>query len=726
MGSAVSDLEALTADFFDTPNEIDVISLEGEPRELIQALLDRLVDDRRTLLPARVNGGTRWYGLARSELDARLLVEELASWLGPPLCDEAVFVDTPEDVLDERAARLAGSGTPIRVRVGDGWQRRVRENVQCLVAMWALTPQRSYARPRPVGRVLRLFYEGIAARDRALAAEALDEIRVGGMLSAANIRFLRVELLGLLGSPEELRNDPLLTDIALLRRPPAVTDHLARAADALYVPPNATESGPDTWRLIATKIDQAWPRLIAHPSQVRSVHGARCLALSELLAERPRLDVAASLKSNWGEDALVAAVVAVLESAPETPVVDFDTSDAGLVVLSHYRLGEFEAVLDSAERIELEGGIAAVVMHAALNLGDAEAATRALTMIDQISDADREALLSQQVASVFYTQLLERNQGKQIPAGWIDWLRNDWPDRPDLLRDWSAGWSRDDLADSAVVNGIAEELLDALHDGRRGRVRNGLPALVHWLVAEDGLRPSSVPLAVTILDIMLGSEPGRPERNAALDLLGEVLLTGCSPDEYSTAIAALRDQLGRIGPREVDWLTGTLDVLLLNAVPNAQLRDKFFAEVLGVALSWYERIQRSDALLLTKLFADVGLEFDPPLSDQTEAPAPQELRTLERVVIYSLSESAAQNAARWIRDEWPNAKVQLSHAHANSEELENLVSASDVVLVQTSHAKHAATAAIEHLVDAKRLVRVNGRGATSLFRCLLEWVTAVG
>lgn len=726
MGPALSNLEALTADFYGTPNEIDVNALEGEPRELIHALLHRLADDKRTLLPARVDGETRWYGLARSELDARLLIEELASWLGPPLCDEAVLVDTPEDVVDERAVRLAGGGTPMRVRVGDGWQRQARENVQCLAAMWALTPQRSYTRPRPVGRVLRLFYEGIAARDRALAAEALDEIRVGGMLSAANIRFLRVELLGLLGSPEELQKDPLLSDIALLRRPPAVTDHLARAADALYIPPNATGSGPDTWRLIATKIDEAWPRLIAHPSQVRSVHGARCLALTELLAERPRRDVAASLRAKWGEDALVAAVVAVLDSVPETPLVEVDTADAGLIVLNHYRLGEFEAVLDAAELTELEGGIAAAVMHAALNLGDADAAARSLALIDQLPDAGRDALLSQQVASVFYEQLVERNQGKKIPAGWVDWLRDDWPDRPDLLRDWSAGWSQDDVADSAVVNGIAEELLDALHDDRRGRVRNGLPSLVHWLVAEDGLRPSSVPLAITILDIMLGSEPGRPERNASLELLDEILLTGCSPDEYSTAIAAIRDQLGRIGPREVDWLTGTMDVLLLNAVPNTQLRDEFFVEVLGVALSWYERIQQADGILLKKLFADIGLEFDPPVPDQSESPAVQEFRILERIGIYSLSESAAQNAARWIRDEWPSAEVHLSHAHVNSQELQNLVSASDVVLVQTSHAKHAATTAIERLVESRRLVRVNGRGATSLFRGLLEWVTAVG
>ena len=726
MGPALRDLDARIGTFYDAPNEIDVDSLQGKPGELIRMLLSRLVEGKRTLLPARVNGETRWYGFAGSDRDGRLLAEELASWLGPPLCDETSVVDKPEDAVDERAALLRGDGILLRTCVGDGWQREARENVRCLVDIWALTPERAPDAPRPVGRVLRRFYEGIAARDLAVATDAIEEIRAGGLLSAANIRFLRVELLGRLGSPEELRSDPLLTDIALLRRPPAVTDHLARAADALYIPPTAVESGSDMWRSIAMEIEEVWPGLLAHPSQVRSVHGARCLALTELLAEHPRQEVADSLRSKWSADELVAAVVAALETAPVQPLVEVGTLDGVSVVLEHYRRGEFETALDAAERAEPDGGTATAVMHAALNLGDAAAAARSLAIVDRLSDADRTALLSQAVESAFYTQLVERNQGTRIPEDWIDWLRSDWPDRPDLLDDWSSDWRRDDLAAGATADAIAEELLDALHDARRGRVRNGLPALVHWLVAKDGLGPSSIPLAVTILDIMLGSDPGRPERNAALVLLDEILLTGCSAAEYRTAIVALRDQLRRIGPREVDWLTAMMDVLLLSAVPNAQLRNELFVEAVVVARSWFKRVQQTDAILLRKLFADAGLEFDPPKPDHADAPAPRKFRAFECVAIYSLSESAAQNAARWIREEWPNVDVRLSHTHANSPELESLVRASDVVLVQTSHAKHAATIAIERSTEARRLVRVNGRGATSILRGLLEWAASDG
>ena len=720
----MSDIDPRVSTFYEEPNEVDISALPGEAAELMRVLLSRLADGKRTLLPARINNRTRWYGIAGSDRDGRLLTEEMASWLGPPLCDGPSAVETPEDVIDERAALLNSNGILLRSRVTTGWQSEARQNVLSLVDVWAFTPERAPHTPRPVGRVLRHFYEAIAARDRDSATEALEEIRAGSLLSATNIRFLRVELLGRLGSPEELRHDPLLEDISLLRRPPAVSDYLARAADALHIPPTVEESGYDTWRSVASTIEEAWPGLLSHPSQVRSVHGARCLALIELLAESPRRGVIDFLRSDWIQDALVAGIVAALESATERISKEAERLHGVSAILGHHQRGDLELALDAAERAKPDRDVATAVMHAALNLGSAGAAARAVALVDRLPATDRDALLSQAVEGAFYRQLVERNQGTQVPEGWMDWLRGEWPDRPDLLNDWSSAWERDIASAHEAADTLAGELLDALHDDRRGRVRNGLPALVGWLASDDGLRPSSIPLAVTIFDIMLGSDPGRAERLAALDLLGEILLTGCSADEYRTAVAALSDQLVLLGPREVDWLTGMMDVQLFSAVPDTRLRDELFAEALGVAVSWYGRIDETEATVLRKLFTHVGLDFDPPPTDHADSHVSRKAKAFDRVGIYSLSESAAKNAAEWIRDEWPGVEVRLSHAKVNNSELDGFVRSSDVVLMQTSHAKHAATIAIERSVESSCLVRVNGRGATSLLRALLKWATS--
>ncbi len=718
------DIDPAVQALYEAPNDVELSSLDSGSSDLIRVLVSRLTVGKRTLLPARVEGETRWYGIAGTDRDGRLLAEEMDSWLGPPVGSGASIVGTSADLVDENAARLVGNGVLLRAGVAPGWQREARENVRLLVDLWALTPERSSDAPRPVGRVLRYFYEAIAARDRRSATDALEEIRAGMLLSATNLRFLRVELLGRLGTAEELRSDPLLSDISQFRRPPAVTDHLAQAADTLFIPSGAECLGRDEWRSISLEIEGTWPGLIQHPSQIRCPYGARCLALSELLAEVPRSGVVESLRSNWVNDALVAGVLDSLQDVPEQVSVEDLAIDGASVALGHYRRGDFENVLDIAEQGEPDRGVAALVMHAALNLGDSLAAARALAVVERLALADRETLFSQAVESALYSQLVERNQGAQIPDGWVDWLRGEWPDRPDLLDDWSSKWGTSLPVSVATADLLAGELLDALHDNRRGRVRNGLPALVRWLVAGEGLRPSSVPLAVTIVDIMLGSDPGRSERRAAQELLSDILLLGCSVGEYRTVVAALRGQLALLGPREVDWLAGAMDVQLLNAVPEPRLRDEFFTEALGIAVSWFGRLSRTDAILLKSLFADVGLEFGVPSDDDVAGASPRGLQSFACVGIYSLSESAAQNAGRWIGAKWPDVEVRLSHAHSNSSELESFVGASDVVLMQTSHAKHAATRAIENSIEEARLVRVNGRGATSLFRGLLDWAAS--
>jgi hypothetical protein len=75
---------------------------------------------------------------------------------------------------------------------------------------------------------------------------------------------------------------------------------------------------------------------------------------------------------------------------------------------------------------------------------------------------------------------------------------------------------------------------------------------------------------------------------------------------------------------------------------------------------------------------------------------------------------------------WPNVEVRTSFGEVNSASLSALARGADVMVVQTSHAKHAATLAITAAtVDSSRLVLVHGRGATALLRGLIEWLARV-
>lgn len=703
------------ADFYSPPNEIEPSRLEGALQELVGVLMARLDSlGLRTVLPARVAGATRWYGLAPSEREARLLREELRCWLGPPISGRALDVRGSPDPVDQAAHALVPNGAALRVDVVGGWQAEARINVASLTDVWSLAPDRGVDQPRPVGRVLRQFYEGVLAADRFVAEAALDEIKSRALLNATNIRFLRVELLSSLGQAQDLRDDPLLRGISLLARPPAVTERLAAAADALFVEPVLRANlSTANWAQVGEAIEETWPALVTHRGQVTNWATARCLVLRELVVSEPRLPLLTELAELFPDDPVLLAVTPTggVAPAPSGP------SESALAL---YHKGDYWAALRAAESQVSGRSTASVALAAAVNIGDSAAAVRGLTLVNAMPDEDRAQLLASVVERAFYEQLLGRTSAARVPDSWLDWLRGEWADRPDLLAAWAGQWRRTPEAVEHDADVLAVELLDALNDGRRARVRNGLPVFIDWLV-EDGLPPSGVSLATTIFNILLSSEPGRTERQVSLTLLEEVLHVGCTSQEYAELIDAVSHQLPMLGARDAAWLAQCMDVFLAFSTPDPARRSALLSDAAGNATAWIDRLEPSDSALLHYVFADAGISFaTTPTSATAQAErAPQHVRL---VGIYSLLEGAARVASNRIRALFPNVEVHTSSGHVNSDSLTALVRSADVMLVQTSHAKHAATQAIDAAsADPTRVVLVHGRGATALVRALLAW-----
>jgi hypothetical protein len=703
----------LLAEFYSAPNEVDPGQLDGDAGDMLATLTARVTSGtRRSLLPARRGGVTSWYGIAPTDREARLLREEVRCWLGPPVSTRAVDLHGSDDSLDRVASRLAGSGAAIRIDIAANWQPVARTNVASLIDLWHLAPERGVDQPRPVGRVLRQFYEGLLAGDRSVSESSLEELRSRSLLSSTNVRFLRVELLSALGSPEELRDDPSLRGISLLARPPAVTERLAEAANALVVEPALVHGRVDAPGL-ARAVDEFWPALVTHPRQVTTLATARCFALYEMASDTPNVAALDALRQTYASDELIEAV---------TPAPATSSGDAGADTRSPqdlYHEGDFWAALDAVEGAGIGRAGASIALAAAMNIGDSASAVRALSIVETLPEDDRDALLATSVERAFYDTLSSRTSASRAPTSWLDWLRGAWIDRPDLLSEWARQWQRTPEILERDSAQLAGELLDALNDDRRGRVRNGVPVFVDWLVS-DGLPASAVGLAVTVVDVLLGSDPGRLERQAALVVLEETLAAGASRDEYRELIDAVQGQLGLLGPRDAAWLAQCLGLFLLFGAPDGARRSALLADSLGAATSWASRTEAADLTVLQLLFEEAGLNLALPASREAATDVPQ-ARSFGSVGIYSLLESAARVAAGWIRKLFPNVNVRLSSEHVNSASLVGFARGSDVLLVQTSHAKHAATQAIEAAADPARVVLVHGRGASALVRALLAW-----
>lgn len=696
-------------DFFASPNLIDMDSLTGEPAALIRALVARGESGQRSLLPARWEEGTRWYGFARDGRQERLLGEELRSWLGPPVGMPVTSVITARDDMDAAAQRAFPQWRVLSVDVLGSWEGQARHNVAGLLDIWSLTPDRSVDAPRPVGRVLRRFYEALLAYSRADAEAALTELRTRSLVSATNLRFLRVQMLSELAAPQDLRDDPQLRGLTLAARPPVVTERLADAANVLLIEPGVREQR--SLPSIGQAIEQDWPGLAVERHQVTSVNTARCFALVEMTTSEPRRPLIADVCGRFLEDALLAEVAAASGPAPAPAAV--------ASAFARYQEGEYEAALVAAEQAGSTRGDVAVALAAACNLGTCEAAVRGLSLYSGLQASEQAALAQNAVEALFLERLTALTSEASAPDSWLEWIKGAWPDRPDLLSEWARSWSATAPGAGLLTDDFVVELLGALNDDRRGRVRNGLPVLVQGLLGRE-LTPSDVPLAVALQDVLLSSEPGRTERQASLSILEAVLLVGCSTPEYSDLLEPLVRQMSLLGPRDAEWLIQVLDLLALHTAPAPAVNEH--ARMVGrtTAIGFRDRLDAVDLALLDQLFPHD--HFAIAVSTPGSTPADRVTR-LRSVGMYSLLESATRQASVWIKERWPTVDVHVSNDHVNSPSLAAMARGVEVMLVQTSHAKHAATQALEAAVpDKSRLVHVHGRGATALLRGLLEWL----
>lgn len=707
--------------FWAPPNEVDRQALSQELGELVAQLEGRISRGTlRSILPAKVAGETRWYGFSPTDREQRMLAEELGAWLGPPISSGPRLVDNQGDELDRLAGELAPGSQVLRLNVQPPWQSTARNNVLRLTDLWDLAPEGEEDISRPVGRVLRQFYESIRSGARDRAEEALVEIADRALLSPTNRRFLRVELLGSLGTPQELRDHPDIDGLTSVTLPPAVREHLAQAANSLYVTSAANEAAPD-WQSVGRSIESTWPALCDRIDQARSRATARCLALYEALREAPRPDVIHHLGDEWGSDSVVSDVLSSLTPTEEQNPLQQDNP------FNAYERGHYLTVLQLVESDDLSIQNVPLALFAAANLDDVDAANRALTLVHALPEEFREEVLSVLVNRATYEVLTERVGGTAMPSGWVEWLRGDWADRPDRLKEWTANWGQPDEVIEHDAYEIALALVEALSSPQRGRVRNGLPILVNWLLgdgeATETIPPGAVPILTVVVEAMLDVEPGPGERLSALELIDGVLSIGGTADEYVRLLDALDSQLDELGPREAPWLSACLDVLLATSSTDPSRRTAFLGRALGVATGWGHRLNQTDALILEKAFGEAGLTFVSPTYDTASLPGEQAQRAFRRVGIYTLHERSARTVENWIREIWPEVEVKLSSAHVRTNELTAIAHGADVVLVQTSRAKHPATNAIKAVIDdPDRLVYVNGRGASAILRALFDWL----
>lgn len=262
------------------------------------------------------------------------------------------------------------------------------------------------------------------------------------------------------------------------------------------------------------------------------------------------------------------------------------------------------------------------------------------------------------------------------------------------------------------------------------RLADSLPLLVTW-VASDMVfpRPAMVPVYEALLfHLVLGARRGTAVFESAAVLVRALLAVGLAPSRYTTLLEDCLALTGEgVGVRNVYWLLDILEEAFLNQAPDPQAREGFSYSVQSRLVPLYHRLTAGQRISLHTLgsslswFSTDGERIDAlDVSDKVQALA-KALRS-QTIGIYSLTESAARQAAEALKQLESTVKILLSHDAVGTPALKSMAQGVDLMIVATASAKHAATGFIQQMRPREKPVRfAAGRGFSSIIRTVEEY-----
>lgn len=635
--------------------------------------------------------------------------EVLQAFLGPSVASIESIALTPSAGGIDEALRQVGLSQLSLIRRTARPAEDMLDRLDDAIA----TLRTKDARPRPVHsshiELLRDFRLSLQQRDTGAAQRALDSLRLTGYLSAENIRFLTVEMHRRLERWRDLRDLPYLTDLLRARRPRAtneallemlwwteVADRCASGQPAQLIYSEADLGGRFGAALGAVDVpDQPAGRAVAFIAALAlndADRGDRVLAAADQ-NERNLLHRLLALGGFRKDTSTLADTQSLFDDGQFSAVVRMFTETA------EPTLGDLavQAILESEDSI-----------HAATVLAGMEA----LIAAQQITPGRR---LTRDIAEL-------RRLVSGSCSSWTEWctrlLREErWPDAAQVLRTQCPGWGSVSELRAADIRDVADALLGAWAGVNQDQIVTALDLLCG--AAADTVVGGQTPELCEVVLLVLSEQQNlsAPVREAYLVLLEHLLQSGPSNGRYTEIVKQADELWQRIAaPAAVDWGISLMDVLLDTPSPVPSLRASVGMEFVNKIRNFRQRLtarQQSDAEALAE---ELGLPVH-------EAPDPTEDDVWHQldgraIGVYSLMPRAVESLQRRLSRLCSPSSVDGNADTVSTPALRALVSRVDFLIVDTWHAAHAATGAIDAMRPRNEQILPRGHGVTGFMQAL--------
>lgn len=711
-------------------NDIDVTLLPHNLRDSIEQWM-RAAErgDAPAYLPRVREGRLWWYGAAPDERGRREMIEHLNAWIGPTYSDLAsqrgrLDLTDAFDLRLDQSARGRWLRFEVLPRTGSGSgdaKLAVRAALRRLSTLYDERPPSEFAGLRAPAAVLDDMGHALAAADGDLAEALLAEIAESGDLDASNIAYLRLRVRASLSRWAEVLSDEALEDVLCMRRPPGVSRAVQRAVYEVHLTAlDVTEQDQALLHEVDALLLRYGPLLASAPPAASRAEAVLQFAaalvrdgeskggiLQRLLDRAEVIAPGLSRRLERMRDGLRPPVARVVVREP--------LEEAS----THYAQGDAVGALEAALRSGSSVPAARLACLAAADIGTVEAARAALSAL---TPEAREAIRSSGAVGSHLLGVLDGLTAEGAPLSWEDWLtrltsvadRADavgWAHEhgehwsalpPERLNDLLARASDEMLQVLGEVAGLfLAAHVDALTGERRALVAERLLAAL----ATGGKTSAAVRAQVLqLIDVLLEAEASAELVVSALEWLG-----------------VLREAMASAAT--VDWQVDLLQSLSYHPVPApaAPQRQEFFFGALSDLRRHRLGLDRLSLVAVAAACESLGIELPDDIAhlavdEGAETDGGLACVAGQRVLIYSLMESAARRAAETLRRLVPTVDVVTRADHVGGDALRDACVNSDVVVVVTAAAKHAATDFISRARGGGPLIFVNSKGASAILR----------
>lgn len=685
----------------------------------LAAFIDDLdaVPTRPVLLPRGNNRRRYIYAKAFSAAMGRRLAEALAAFIGPTYSHFAPAPVAPRrgDQV-ETALHGLGPGPLWRLEVPNDHWSAAWDAVGLLRTTWLDRPVRNSDDVVPVGRLLRDFRISLISADEHLSAACLERLIASGAFDAANIAFMKVRRHDALGFPERALDGAEIDDLFRIRLPAAVREALLVAIHRRYLATAA--AGCD--------VDAACDVLRQHPEFATVLAGAAKLDRTQ--AQAALLGLALTYPSSADMVGLHTATLDAHEPwlatlrdrlpLPSAPTHAPSATD----IRDLLEAGAYDAAWRNLTTLP-EGIVRdRLAVHCVLNLADPVCSGEVHTALMRHGGDYLREVLTQQWQLDAWQRHLETIGllGHDVPTGWFDFLDRvaageDLTAISNTLDDLARNWSVPPGSDHTLAGKLARAPLE--HPAI-GVVLDALPLMLESL--EDGRTSESSGVAISL--ILLSEDLNEAALVALALALRSFLASGPDASRYREVVGCLSDVASQlVQVRTIDRVLDLVDLLLAGPAVDEGIRLAVCENLLSRARGLARRLTPAQLVLAAELSAEAELGLDwPPLPEQSrEGGTPRQPAHDRTVLLYSLQERALDRVRRTLVQVAPEITVHTSSEHDGSDRLKNQAQASQVVLLATRRATHAATGFIERWATGQ-VIYVPGAGSASMLHAALE------